>query len=425
MAYRSRFIDVDKSLCATQWFTVFGGPPANIQLTYTDLHGIEQVFDTSPHKYITGGGFQMQRSTVKSRPATVFAFTQTGGIDYFYSGKIHAKQYAGNNPQFPQPILQSTMLGHGVQGWHRFKPTARHGSLAQGILELKDVPHMLKQASELKNVFEFAKNMMRQRPASFAGGLDNLDHYSRYIAKQGGSHYLNYQFGLRPLLNDVRQTVRNAFDVQKRLNQLARDNGKWVRRSGTVDQDVATQSTVNTGSFSSPSMPAPLYQGQEIQYRTQTQRARYWFSGKFKYWIKPVAEGDLVGKFFQAEHVNRILYGTDLSVSLLYELMPWSWLVDWFSSAGDSIANFSEDSADNLVADYAFVMGNIMTSDMYVVQGKTVNGQVYEATQEYLTEVKQRTEATPYGFYAIPPLLSGKQISILAALGFSHLPRRI
>jgi hypothetical protein len=146
---------------------------------------------------------------------------------------------------------------------------------------------------------------------------------------------------------------------------------------------------------------------------------RFWFSARFKYWIKPVGAGKLE-RFLQAEHVNRILYGTDLSPSLLYELMPWSWLADWGSSAGDSIANFFEDSGDNLVADYAYIMGKTISSDSYIVTGETANGQVYYTGQEYLTEVKQRTDATPYGFFAIPPNLSVKQIGILAALGLTR-----
>lgn len=151
------------------------------------------------------------------------------------------------------------------------------------------------------------------------------------------------------------------------------------------------------------------------------------FSARFKYWIQPVGAGRL-DRFFQAEHVNRILYGLDLDPSLVYELTPWSWLVDWFSSAGDSIANMCEDPADNLVADYAYVMGSKVVRDDIRVTGKTVNGQSYYTTQTYLTEVKMRTAATPYGFYAITPDLSDRQVSILAALGITKgghgMPRK-
>jgi hypothetical protein len=397
MTLKSRFIDVDKSLCATQWFTVTGGPKTNITLTYADLHGIEVVSDTSPHLFGSGGNLIMRRSTIKSSPAPVFAFTSTGGVDYFYLGKIYAKQYAGNNPVLPQPQLASTMLGYGVKGWNRYKPTSRNGSLAQAIVELRDVPRMLEQ-SQLAGI---------------------LQRSTKNIAKEAGNQFLNASFGWTPFLNDIRALIRNAQMAERRIDQLARDNGKFVRRRGTVNQVASTTSSVSVGQFSSPTMVSPLYLGSETQYRTQSTSFRAWFSARFKYYIKPVGVGRL-DRFLQAEHVNRILYGTDLSPSLVYELIPWSWLVDWFSSAGASIANYYEDSADNLVADYAYVMGYTMASDLYVVKGKTINGFPYETRQEYLTEVKQRNAASPYGFFAIPPTLSAKQIGILGALGLTR-----
>lgn len=398
MTLKSRFIDVDKSLCGTSWFTINGGPPANIQTIQCNLHGLETMSDSGPHRYPYGNdGFTVLRSTVKSRPAVVYAYGNSGGIRFYYSGKIFAKQYANNNPILPASPLMSTMLGYGVKGWNRFKPTHRGGQLAQAILELKDVPRMI-EAMNLSRV-------LRQRHKGFL-----------HLA---GDQYLNVQFGWVPFLSDVRDLLKNAMNAQKRIDQLARDNGKWVRRRGTIDQTLSTSSTITTGFFSSPSMVSYCYDGNETQYRTQTESVKYWFSAKFRYYIAPVGVGRLE-RFLQAEHVNRILYGTDLSPALVWEMIPWSWLADWFSSAGASYANMFEDPSDNLVAEYAYVMHMHTISDAYQVFGKTANGQSYIAEQEYLTEVKSRVAATPYGFFAIPPTLSWKQVSILGALGLTR-----
>jgi hypothetical protein len=397
MVTKSRNIDVDKSVCSRSWFTVFGGPPQNITLINADLKGLETISDQSPHHYLTGGNMQLLRNTVRSYPAQVYAYTSTGGVDYFNQCRIFAKQHAGNSTILPTPPLSSTVLGYGVKGWNRFKPTSRNGSLAQAILELKDIPRML-ESSDLSKV-------LRDRTKS--------------VAQKAGNQFLNYQFGWVPLLSDIRDLLKNAHDAQKRMDQLARDNGKWVRRRGSVYQNTSSTATVSTGAFSSPTMVSPLYWGgvkSETQHRTQTSWQRYWFSARFKYWIEPNPIGRL-DKFLQAEHLNAILYGTDLSPSLVYELIPWSWLVDWFSSSGDAIANYFEDSADNLVADYAYVMGNTMSVDDYVVTGKTINGVTYTTRQSYLLETKTRIAAYPYGFFAIEPALTLRQTGILGALG--------
>jgi hypothetical protein len=399
MVTKSRNIDVDKSLACRQWFTVFGGPPQNVTDTFADLRGRETISDQSPHHYLTGGNMQLLRSTVRSYPAQVNAYTSTGGVDYFYRGRIFAKQHAAFNPILPAPPLSSTLLGYGVKGWNRYKPTSRNGSLAQAILELKDIPHMLEQSNLSRVLKDRTKN----------------------VAQKAGSQFLNYQFGWVPLLSDIRDLIKNAVNAQKRIDQLARDNGKWVRRRGTIEQTDSTTSSVTTGAFSSPTMVSPLYWGgvkSETQYRTQSARTRYWFSAMFKYWIQPVGVGRL-DRFLQAEHVNAILYGTDLSPSLVYELIPWSWLVDWFSSSGDAIANYFEDSADNLVAKYAYVMGHTINSDEYRIVGRTINGVTYYTTQEYITETMSRVAAYPYGFFAIEPSLTLKQTGILGALGLT------
>lgn len=400
MTIESRWIDVDKSLCGTSWFTVNGGPKANIQQIFCNLHGIESMSDSGPHRYPQGNdAFQVLRCTVKSRPAKVYAVGNSGGIQFVYDGKIFAQQYAGNNPQYPPAPLQSDMLGWGVKAWNRYKPTSRKGALAQAIVELRDFHGMI-EAANLAKIF-------RDRHKGF------LHH--------AGNQYLNYQFGWVPFLSDVRDLIKNAHNLQKNIDQLARDNGKWIRRRGTIHRTISSSNTITSGSFySQPSMVSYCYGGPETHMITHSEQVRYWFSAKFRYYIEPPSAGRL-GQFMEAEHINRILYGTDISPSLLWELIPYSWLVDWFSSAGAAYANLFEDPADNLVAEYAYVMHSHTVSDLHQVFGKTANGQSYIAEQEYLTEVKARTAASPYGFYAIQPDLTSKQISIMTALGLTRM----
>jgi hypothetical protein len=143
-------------------------------------------------------------------------------------------------------------LAYGVKGWNRYKPTSREGSLGQAIVELKDFRHMMAQSSSAA----LMQTRLRQLP------MDSVSHHA-------GSHYLNIQFGWAPFLKDVRDLVKNAIESQKRLNQLARDNGKWVRRGGTIDQQHSTTSAISTGNFSSPSLPSVLNPaGNETQFRT-------------------------------------------------------------------------------------------------------------------------------------------------------------
>lgn len=323
-----------------------------------------------------------------------------------YTGLQYAVS-SGSNLGAPSNILpgsiasESTMLGYGVKGWNRFKPTSRNGSLAQAVIELRDIPRMLEHSTRA--------GMMRERHRGFL-------HLT-------GAQFLNIEFGWLPFLADVRDLVRNAILAQKRLDQLIRDNNKWIRRRGTVTQTAypdltQTQHEQGIGNYTTPGFDTYFIRMNE-RYSSRWFQQRAWFSARFKYHIMAPQAGRL-SKFLLAEHVNRILYGTDISPSLLWQLVPWSWLVDWFSSAGASIANFFEDQSDNLVADYAYVMYSTLEHRTTRSVCHLLDGNTYEATLDQVYETKQRREATPYGFYLVPPSLSAKQIGILVALGLTR-----
>lgn len=401
------------------------GIAASSSFYTSDHQGREQLSDSSPHPYLTGGGFQVLRTGVKSWPALVdLEYISHGTNLNTYRGLIQESSFSNYTTAsaLPSPILPSSLLAEGVKGWNRYKPTSRSGSLAQAIFELDDVPRMIKTQLLTKDLARRSKDLVRMSKAGLIHSDTFRSDIRRYI-RHGASDYLNYSFGWVPFLNDVRDLIRNAVHMEKRMDQLIRDNNQWVRRRGTVDQTETTSSSRSVGHFTWPALDDPFYLNSigtnEVRQQTIKTATRYWFSGKFRYNIIPVGAGRL-NKYFAIEHMTRILYGTDLSPSLVWQLIPWSWLVDWFSSAGSSLANLFEDSSDNLVAQYAFTMGSTITTDERVVQGHWFNGQEYYTRSCRFTEVKSRLAATPYGFYLTPPALTAKQLSILAALGFTH-----
>lgn len=284
----------------------------------------------------------------------------------------------------------------GATGWNKFKPGKPGASLAQFVGELRDVPRMFKfRVKEFKDL---------------------------------GSQYLNYQFGWRPFLMDLARFVRTTDSLQKRYQFFRNNNGKPMRRGGTVSK-TSTTSTVACSlrpliEISGYSMVEPQVSPDPVF--TVVDSDHTWFEAKFRFWIPDFGTDESLSR------LGNQMYGASLSPSLVWELMPWSWLIDWFANVGDVMSNLSEsEAAENLVAEYAFIMRHRKRTVTYKgsydylsekdvwdpSHDKLANAQ---ASFTYTFETKQRQQASPYGFGLTWGDFSLRQLAILASLGISR-----
>jgi hypothetical protein len=117
------------------------------------------------------------------------------------------------------------------------------------------------------------------------------------------------------------------------------------------------------------------------------------------------------------------LYGLRPGVDTLYQLTPWSWLVDYFSNLGDVIENLNSLTSDGLVIPYAYMMAEKRIVEHTTLQIEVKRGSVWSPLTvgdriEYVYQ--RRIPASPFGFGISDGDLTPKQISILAALGISR-----
>lgn len=228
--------------------------------------------------------------------------------------------------------------------------------------------------------------------------------------------YLGYEFGGAPLLDDLRKLYEVQRGMDARIQQLRRDNGKSVRRRLNLYSDTA----VSPGSTEGPGVyMQPTYLCDNDQYRTFSNRqtVKYWFSGKFRYFIP-----DFDGNRWPANTV-RMLYGLDVSPEVVWNLTPWSWLADYFGNLGDVMSNLSANAADDLVMEYGYVMGTKTSTNTYEIRGGLYRPDrtkgSFTARAERSVTIKQRVVGYPYSFGASPGSLSQRQVAILGALGLN------
>jgi len=278
---------------------------------------------------------------------------------------------------------------YGPKGWRRYQPLNPKASTTQFLFELRDLPRLPLQFYKKAQWF-----------------------------KSLGSEYLNLVFGWKPFIKDVQDFCKAVLDFDERYQQLVRDNGKVVRRKGPIHKTIDTSSTHEDafGEILLPGYHIDAYGGFEgltsfpsTKDSTTVIEQQYWFSGAFRYYLAPFDSTRY------REQLLRVAYGVDFSPRLFWELMPWSWLFDWTTSIGDSIANFTEILADGLVAEYAYTMGSYRS-----VTTETWRGPLSTAKTSFIQEIHARDQATPYGFGLNTSDFTDAQKAILVALALSR-----
>jgi hypothetical protein len=317
--------------------------------------------------------------------------------DLCWRGGANDQHYVGS---FVTDIEADSFLGlnrdgaaWGPEAYSKMKPAQPEIDLLNSMYEMREIPQVLKQRFHFNNLHEL------------------------------GSFHLATQFGWLALLRDTRNFVQTQRTVQNRLKQLLRDNGKPVRRRKTLVETM-TAPTTTTGTFYGCLKPILVtqYYSKEPNYRhVRYDTDKVWASARFRYYL-PKGPRDVAWK----KNMLYKLYGMQFpSPRMIYNAIPWSWLIDYFTNLGDVISNLDGGVADRLAADYFYVM-----REFRVHEERTSTGGFYRPDGSKFTVVastvreysqKTRLRGDPFGFNTNENSLSGMQLSILGALGLSRL----
>lgn len=245
-----------------------------------------------------------------------------------------------------------------------------------------------------------------------------------------GEEYLNYVFGITPLVKDIEKILLAVVDSHKIISQYHRDAGRNVRRKRTFP--TKTKHTVDKLIDVPAGLREPDYyfggildnggsigKTQMDKYLSET----YSFSGAFTYYL-PAREGFLGDLERWAEDANKLL-GLRLTPALLWELTPWSWLADWFANIGTIVSNFSSLHSNGLVMRYGYLMRTSVLVTNYTTYGVRFNNGVSPGPVRATFRIvrKERVQATPYGFGLKEEEFNLQQMAILAALGMTQRPQ--
>lgn len=142
------------------------------------------------------------------------------------------------------------------------------------------------------------------------------------ILTRGAEANLWTQFGILPLIEDVKA----VFEYRRRVNQRIHEFNSLFLKGGL-------RRRINLGDYSAQTENPSV----ALNSNVYTCRARMVHTTQAKRWgvVRWTADGwslfDLRDKELESE-VTRLLYGVDIDPVSLWNLLPWTWLIGWFTN---------------------------------------------------------------------------------------------
>jgi len=184
---------------------------------------------------------------------------------------------------------------------------------------------------------------LRDLPRTIKGSLEAVRDLGLGRGVDVPSAFLNKEFGWDPLFDSLLKLVRMPERIARRVNWLMSRNGLPTTLYSGFRETLEPQST-NILLFDSAFDESALVGNQLLLRDTEWRVA-----------VNQLVKFPRVDLPKLKETLTRNMWGLRLRPSDLYDLMPWSWLIDWFTGLGDYIDCFSAVNENTSIINYGFL----------------------------------------------------------------------
>ncbi|DAD51216.1 maturation protein [ssRNA phage SRR7976326_5] len=260
-----------------------------------------------------------------------------------------------------------------------------------------DVPSFLGELRELPDlVHKFGLKWLNGGPDLWR----TVFHFGKDVADAN----LRYQFGIKPLISDISKLVQFSGEANKRFQMLEnmRNNGSSCYKR------TLWKSNRSVSQWVMPQTSGGLFWAQ-FNGTTKNSVDGYAIWSVEKEYYQNIAPADMRRLAMQSAYGLAI--SPDLAASA-WNLLPWSWLVDWFSNIGDLI------DADRNNAHCSLSIARLMhkIESNWTISGSQVVGGARMLPAKGKSTYKSRFIAPTSSPAVNLPILTNRQTGILASL---------
>lgn len=141
----------------------------------------------------------------------------------------------------------------------------------------------------------------------------------KYTLKRFADLHLTYSFGIKPLISDIEALIGSAKALQKKLAFLRKNSGKPVRVD--FSKDVFPVSPLGTTVILDNV-------NEKVVHRNEGYVCKYHAFATIIYDVSRISDLELQLKLLTRR------FGLDKPLGTLWELTPWSFVIDWVFSIG-------------------------------------------------------------------------------------------
>ncbi len=311
-------------------------------------------------------------------------------------------------------LADTAIANHALGLINQCRSQRRSYSLYRSAAELKDLPHTLRESCRaLTSIYHAAERLARQRFPNV-----KLKGFHKRVANQ----YLNEKFGWEATVHDVLGLMESPARIARRVNYLLSRTGQDTsyRSSVKYTETIASPPTFSYLPFDTESQDSIGTKGvRQVEVRCVVNA-----NVRLPNVEVPVLRRDLTRKF----------WGVDPTPVDVYNLVPWTWLVDWFTGFGDYVEAFDNINNDRDIINWGLItylsrgeiqtnfVGKVTSSVRTTVQSVLVSSDTFPLaphTSTLLYRYRKRKNITE-AYHVKPtwnlPSFSGFQLAILGAL---------
>lgn len=319
---RTRPIGSDMGEFVSQQVSCYSSPRSN---HYSDRNDVRVHVNATPdNDQVSTGG-----KTYSVNIAPSASYIRTGDLDAIRSGE----------KAFSEKLIRENVVGM----MSKVSPFHRDYTLFRNVVELRDLPRSI--ASLQKTAVDLVS---LQRSLNF-GTFRDVIHSLNSNVKNIPNEYLSYMFGWRQLYRDSLDLLSFPDRLVKKINFLIRKSGRatTLRYSKRIRPSVI---------FDVPGFRYPLMAGDNGPFVitstiTRSAELRIVCNATFDF-------PDVMSPNFRKTHYLRQL-GVSPTATDIYNLIPWTWLFDWFTGLGDYI-----DAIETINSDPKLVNWAVITCDL-------------------------------------------------------------
>jgi hypothetical protein len=229
------------------------------------------------------------------------------------------------------------------------------------------------------------------------------------LLKLAGNVNLSYQFGIRPIIEDLKKIISFSDQVERRIKEIERLKTRGLRRTiplGKLDSVTVNQ---HINGFIVNSTYWTFWADGDIMTVLDVGAHCRWIPSMDLSTITPGEMRSLA---------RRAVWGLTVDFKTAWELIPWTWLIDWGTNIGEYLA--ANRNVVPATLSSVTITRRTRTTRTYKSPTEFINGHPMTLSPFEVVQTTKNRSTAGVSLAAQLPFLSGNQLGILASLAITR-----